>query len=279
MSTTSYCYCWEVVRADSVSFRFTDHDNDVVFGGNTFEPIQGVMTTQISKGLDLTTDDLEVQGVLTDDSITEDDIEAGLFDNASVKIWIVDWQDVTDLKLLLSGKFGNVRLGDVNFETELNSLSRKLARPVGRVYQRQCDAQLGDTRCKKDISGATFTGSSSVTSVSGLNITLSDLSAYSDGWFAFGYVQTSTGKRYGVNRHIGNVLTLWEQPFPAIEVNDTLTVVTGCNRDLSTCVTKFDNRLNFRGNGVLIPGNDALTDYAVIGSDDYNGGSLFTRDD
>ena len=41
------------------------------------------------------------------------------------------------------------------FEAELVSLKADLERPIGRVLQRQCDAQLGDERCGVDPAGRT----------------------------------------------------------------------------------------------------------------------------
>ncbi len=44
-------------------------------------------------------------------------------------------------------------------------------------------------------------------------------------------------------------------PF-TLQAGDTFTMTAGCDKGLETCVFKFLNRLNFRGHGVFIPGDD-----------------------
>ncbi len=279
MTTTTLCYAWEIVRTDSVAFRLTDHDQNVLINGHTFSPSSGIMTTKVVETLGLQTDDFTLQGSVDDDSITEADLESGKFDDASVKIWLVNWSDPSDLRMVFNGKYGPIRLTDDGFETDLLSIVNALTKPNGRVYSRQCDAVLGDAKCKFDTTGVANRLTTTVTFRDGLGVRFSDLTFYVNGWFSDGTLVTSTGKQYPIKSHSGNNLILWEEPVPDINVNDTVTIIVGCNKTSKMCRERFNNFVNFRGYATLMPGQDSLTTYPIRGHQTYEGGSLFDRDD
>ena len=60
-----------------------------------------------------------------------------------------------------------------------------------------------------------------------------------------------------------------------IEVGDAFTVTAGCDKSFSTCGSRFNNKVNFRG-FPQIPGNDFVVSYPVQGEPGNNGGSLFS---
>ncbi len=276
MSITTYCYCWLIVRADGARFAFTDHDKTLSFDGDDYLPVDGVLTTQIKTSLGLEIDELEVEGALSDDLMTENDLVAGLFDEASVTILMADWRDVIDRKILISGNLGSVVLTDIGFVTEFNSLANKLSKTQSSVYQRTCDADLGDSRCGIDLSNPLYRTTATILTASELLVEVDDLSAFSNGWFVLGEIVTPSGAKYGIRGQTGTTLELWEVPFPALSVSDVLTITAGCKKDrVDACKGKFDNVINFQGHGVFMPGQDALTDYPVRGEKDYDGGSLF----
>lgn len=85
-----------------------------------------------------------------------------------------------------------------------------------------------------------------------------------DGWFNAGIITFDTGLNVGISREI----MTWTQatrtitllfPFPfSISNGDVFRIYPGCDKRLDTCRTKFNNRLNFRGEP-FVPGNAALT--------------------
>ncbi|HHK74211.1 MAG TPA: DUF2163 domain-containing protein, partial [Rhizobiales bacterium] len=83
---TTLCRCWKLVRADEVLLGFTDHDDDLVFDGITYRAASGFTASSIDQSLGLNVDGLEVQGALVDDALNEDDLAAGLFDNARITV-------------------------------------------------------------------------------------------------------------------------------------------------------------------------------------------------
>ncbi len=267
--STTLCYCWRIERADGQILGFTDHDRDLVVDGTTFLATTGITTTKMVQRLGLAVDNLDVEGAIDDDSLTTDDIERGLYDNAVVDIYIANWSDPTQFDLLSRGSFGNCRMVESGFEVEFRSLSQRLNQPTGRTYQRTCGAKLGDDRCKFVISTVNVT----VLAVSGNLITISPTTLPPD-WFSLGLIVDATGAKHKIKTHFVDKLLLWETPVLAPEVGTTITLSPGCRQSIEVCHRKFGNSANFQG-FPHIPGNDSLMAYPIRGQDEYDGGSLF----
>ena len=90
---TTLAWCWRVTRNDGTAFGFTDHDRDLAFDGTTFEAATGFTASEIKDALGLSVDNLEVSSALKSDRLNEDDLAAGLYDDAAVEIWRANWAD------------------------------------------------------------------------------------------------------------------------------------------------------------------------------------------
>ena len=150
------CHAWLVTRADGARFGFTDHDRDLEVEGLVCRAASG-WTAGVAEGsLGLGPGSAAASGVLDDDALTEADIDAGLYDRAGVELWRVDWMR-PDLKVRLwAGRLARIRREGGGFIAELEGALAALTRVVGRTYGRDCDAQLGDARCRADL--AAFPG-------------------------------------------------------------------------------------------------------------------------
>lgn len=274
--TTTLCYCWSILREDGVRVGFTDHDNELSIDGEVFIPVDGVLTTQIKMSLNLDVDDLEVEGAISDDSLSEVDLETGVYDDATVVIMLVNWMDVSDKKVLVTGRLGSIVTSDYGFTTDFNSLANRLNKVQGRVFQRTCDAELGDATCGIDLTSPLYRTTAVVTEAGELSVVLDDLTAYERDWFVLGEFVSASGHKYGVRGQTDNRIELWEAPFPALTVGETITLTAGCKKSTISCKDKFNNIMNYQGFALFMPGQDALTDYPVRGEQNYDGGSLFS---
>lgn len=276
---TTLCQCWIVTRTDGLRLGFTDHDEDLVVDGVTCSAESGATGTAVEQGTGLSADSLEIVGALTSGRLAESELARGLFDGAAVAVWRVDWANPDDRVLILSGTVGEVSRGPTAFTAEVRGLADRLNQPRGRVYQRSCDALLGDARCGVDAAAAAIRGAGTVATVrSARSVTASGLSGYVSRWFEAGRLVWTSGANAGaaveVRAHglAGGLasLDLWE-PMPApINPGDTFQVVAGCDKSLASCRDKFANVLNFRGFPDL-PGNDYAVAYAVQGADNDGG--------
>jgi uncharacterized phage protein (TIGR02218 family) len=277
---TTLCQCWLIQRQDGVSLGFTDHDDMLTIDGERFEPETGLTRTEATRTLGLSIDATDVEGALASARITEEDIEAGLYDGASVTTYLVDWTQPQDARVVGRKVVGRITRSDGRFVAELESLARSLDKPSGRYVRRQCDAELGDQRCKADVSGAAFRGAGVVASMIGAGMyRVSGLEAFASGWFANGKLTftggTHAGRSFWIADHArdtAGVILSVPPDFPAAEVGDLFEVVTGCDKRFSTCREKFANALNFQGFPHL-PGNDAAYAYVADGIE-FDGGAL-----
>jgi uncharacterized phage protein (TIGR02218 family) len=278
--TTTLAWGWRVTRADGTVMGFTDHDVDLVFDGTTFAADTGLVASEIRASSDMAVDAQDAQGVLTSDRISETDILDGRWDNAAVEVFRVNWADTTQRSLRRVGTLGEIRRGRASFVAEVRSLTHILGQTVGRTFQSNCDAALGDARCGVDLEGGAYKGSGSVASVSGLrSFTATGLGGFQDGWFAFGKITWTVGANAGrtveVVKHgvAGGVVTftLMDAPVRAIAVTDTFVARAGCDKGASMCAAKFGNTVNFRG-FPTIPGQDTVMRYASDAS--ANDGSV-----
>ncbi|MBI1239064.1 MAG: DUF2163 domain-containing protein [Alphaproteobacteria bacterium] len=270
---TTLCYCWKVTRADGLVLGFTDHDRALVFDGVVYAAGSGLAATALEASLGLGIDNLDVEGALSSASLTEDDLAAGRYDDATVEIYRVDWRDVASRVLLRVGTIGEVRRGTTAFAAEIRGLTHRLNQPTGRLYQFGCDADLGDARCGVSLSDPSFRGDGAVVTANDRRrFTASGLGAYAAEWFARGRLTWTSGANAGLAMEVKFhsriettvTLALWQaMPF-TVAAGDAFTVTAGCDKQFATCRAKFGNGVNFRGHPHM-PGNDWVVSFPARG--------------
>jgi uncharacterized phage protein (TIGR02218 family) len=279
---TTLCRCWRVERKDGTVMGFTDHNRDLAFDSLTYRAASGFTATSIEDQLGLAVSNLDVEGALSSVAITEDDLHAGRYDDAAVTIYLVNWQDVSQRVILRSGFLGQVSRGTLAFTAELRGLAARLDQAAGRVFQRSCAWELGDSRCAVDLSAAGRHGTGAVVQVLGaFDFTASGLGSLATGVLTRGRLVWTSGANAGlaveVKAHTHGTgssrLSLF-LPMPTpIAIGDAFTVTAGCDKALATCRDRFSNVVNF-GGFPHMPGNDFALSYPTKG--DGNDGSALT---
>src|SRR5918995_4872193 len=64
--TTRLAAIWRITRKDGAQFFFTDHDRDIVFGGDTYRADAGFARTAIRSDAGFAVDNLDLVGVFAD---------------------------------------------------------------------------------------------------------------------------------------------------------------------------------------------------------------------
>jgi hypothetical protein len=82
---------WKITRRDGEIFGFTDHDQDIEFGGLTYDASTSYNRTATADGDQLAPSNMIIESVLDSTLITESDILAGLWDYAQVEVRTVNW--------------------------------------------------------------------------------------------------------------------------------------------------------------------------------------------
>jgi uncharacterized phage protein (TIGR02218 family) len=258
---THLAVCWRVVRNDGIALGFTTHDQPLVVNGMRYEDAPGMVPSAIVSDDDLAVDNMEIGGALTADAMTGDDLAAGRYDDATVKVFLVDWRAPdAGQQLLASGHIGDVASGidtDGGFVAALRGPTAALAVTAVESYSPECRANLGDRRCGVAIRGLSAMVTANDSDGLQVGITTGDvsLSAYVDGW-----LRVLDGPMAGLDRHViafdDHVLVI-DEPL-SIAAGTRLRLWQGCDKRLTTCSQRFGNAANFRGEP-HVPGGDILT--------------------
>ena len=264
---TTLCWCWRLTRRDGIKFGFTDHDQDLSFETTVFEAAAGFTASDIKDSIGLSVDNLDVSGALTSDTLREDDLAAGRYDDARIEIYRVNWSDVSQRVLMRSGSLGEVRRTGTSFTAEVRGLAHYLQQPKGRLHQMTCDADVGDARCGVNLASATYRGTGTILALaSPRRFTATGLTGYAHDFFTRGLLTFTSGPSAGLkievkaHNKIAGVVTieLWAEAEGPPVAGNTFTITAGCDKRFETCKARFANSVNFRGFPVM-PGNEYLT--------------------
>ncbi len=268
---------WRIEKTDGTEIRGTDHDADITIPGSgtgaegTYLAASGISGSQLRSTADFGVDNMNVEGAMPSDTrtvdVNRDDIEAGLFRDASVWMYVCNWKRPQDgVYTVKRGILGEIlRDTDGNYSTEIRGLTEHLRQTIIRTYSERCQVRdFGDSECGLNVAALQQTGTV-LTVASRRRFTASITGSNPAGYFSLGEVTFTSGNNSGYTREVkrddeGDVVgdvSLWDTLPETIQVGDTFTIRPGCNRAASTC-RGFGNIVNFRGYGLYIEGLDAL---------------------
>jgi uncharacterized phage protein (TIGR02218 family) len=267
--------CGVIEKNDGTFVQCTQHDEDIEIEtgdlAGVYFSTATVTGSDIKSSSDMSVDNLEVSGQITDGTVftgfTAADIEADLFDNAPFQTFLCQWDDPSAWqKVLRRGYLGEItRTAEGAFQCEWRGIFQLYQQNIGRTYGERCDVKrFGDARCK--LSAFDLAAIGTVTAVYSRRRFDSTLalpgSPVLQGYFSLGELTWLSGanagylhqvKRDSVDNVQGHMET-WES-FPRdVQVGDQYRVSPGCDRLFSTCKDTFENVINFRGHGRWIPG-------------------------
>jgi uncharacterized phage protein (TIGR02218 family) len=259
-SLTSIALCWRLERCDGAGIGLTSHDQPIVRDDISFEPTPGMNPASIVRGLGLEPNSCEIAGALSSDAIDEGDLELGRWDAARVQLTAYDWGGPTELPIeLLAGEVGAVSIKDEAFTADLLGAAVKLEAPVCPATSAECRAHFGDKDCRVDLAGRSL--NATVVSVDGGSLTVDQAV---DDRFVLGRLRYMSGANCGKSTVIltasGRMVGIRDLPRGIVEAGCRVELREACDKRFATCVSRFDNAANFRGEPHL-PGNDLLTRY------------------
>lgn len=270
---------WAIEMRDGTFIRGTEHDRDIVLtlGGSPQDELEGeyetnssITVSDITSGTDMSVDNTDAEGTIQPApytvirDLTVRDIEGRNLDMAPVWVAAVNWRDPSmGYHILRRGFLGEIsRDSDGRYKTEVRGLTQLLSQSILQTYGERCNVvRFGDARCKFDVASVTETVT--VTSVeSRKRFHVTDISALEEQFFRGGIIRGLTGENQGIEREVKRdnrlgdhgFIDLWD-PLPIdVAPGDTFELEPGCDRSLEMCRDRWDNMLNNRAYGVLIPG-------------------------
>lgn len=252
---------WTLSRRDGVSIGLTDHDRDLRIEGRLYRAAPGMTPSAIERGDGLDVSATEARGALTADAVTERDLLSGRWDGARITIAAADWATGEQRAVLSEGTIGAVEIDEQGFSAELRGPAAELDRPVNEETSAECRAMLGDARCRVPMAGRRRFAR--VVAIDGAVVTL-DKAEPTDDAYGGGMLRWMGGPTCGLISAIagsaGAQVQLRAAPAAVITAGALVELREGCDKTLATCVARFGNAANFRGEPFL-PGIDLLTRY------------------
>jgi uncharacterized phage protein (TIGR02218 family) len=276
---TTLCRCWLLTRKDGMTLGITDHDADLMIAGTTFEANGGFEASARETESGLATLGGEINGALTSDRIRIEDIEAGLYDGAALRCYLVNWQAPALDFLIEVASLGDIRRIDGRFVAETRNAFHTYDQERGRLYTAACSAELGDARCGVALNAPPFRITGTVSATDGSNsLTATAVSNTVTGLFTRGTVTFTSGANAGFSAVVkdhrpGGELVLWQGLVRDLAPGDAFAVTAGCDKRFATCRDRFANALNFRG-FPFIPAPDFVLAYARPGEGHHQGRPL-----
>jgi uncharacterized phage protein (TIGR02218 family) len=213
---------------------------------------------------------LDIEIPVSDDGpVTPDNVTAGMYQGASVRLAIVDYFN-TDITPDIGFKWvvGETRItNDGKARFEIRDEARVNRELILKIYGPVCTANLGDARCGKDLTAFTDTVTVA-TVVDAYSFTVTG-SARANGFFDNGAIKFTAGdnlnRAYTVRKWVLSTatVTLWEPLRAGLTIGDTATVHAGCDKTTGAAgCTKFSNIARFQGFENL-PSFDVKFSYAT----------------
>ncbi len=264
---THLAMCWKLVRRDGVALGFTTHDRPLLIAGLRYESAPGMAPSAVVNSDGLAIDTMDVAGALSADAITADDLAAGRYDAADVALFMIDWRNPeAGRQMLARGSLGTVAAGtgpDTGFTATLRGPTAAFSASCIESYSPECRAELGDWRCRVAMQGRYHR--LTVTSTTGLAVSFAGVDADLAASLVGGALRVLTGSLAGLERQVlaaeGGLVRLDEAL--ALAEGDLVAAREGCDKRFATCVGRFANGANFRGEP-HVPGGDVLTRIAGL---------------
>jgi uncharacterized phage protein (TIGR02218 family) len=161
---------------------------------------------------------------------------------------------------------GNVDVEDNQFKAELRGRTQHLSQQIVPIFSPNCRAVLGDTRCGVNLDSYRYTGTVTSISEDRRKFVDSGMPVYTEDVFKFGLLEwlgPSDSENVGYQMEVKKFtpgtreIELFSAMSFDIEVGDEFTVTYGCDKSVETCLNRFNNVENFRGEP-YIPGQDKV---------------------
>ncbi len=279
--TTTLAKCVKLLLIDNTVELYTDHDQDITFDGELYIASSAVGSSAVSDDVRMSTNSVDLEGLIEANGILEANVVARKYDNARVEILEVDYTnpDATGPRKLRAGWLGTISLEEGRFKAEIGGLGAVFSKRIGRVYTAKCDADVGDVRCGVNLASITFTGSVAAVEDEGntLRITLATDPGTMDPVFDLGVLKLVSGLNDGSAIEIKQDLpvaisdrrfTLHNKfPFTVLP-GEQVVLIQGCDKTQGICQTRYGNVVNFRGFRDIPGSSIGEVETALIGKEE-----------
>jgi uncharacterized phage protein (TIGR02218 family) len=271
---TRWAQTWTITRTDGQVFAFTSLDRVLTFRGIEHLPCNSMLASAVELSTVVgATGNMELNGILSDSGVSEADLYNGLFDGASIEVWMVPWDNSGgEIPFrLMGGVVGTNGHGETSFNQEILTPGAQLAqRALLETYTPGCRYGFGnsvDSRCPVDLVALTVSGSVTGTAIPNASTTATrriftdSTRAEADGFFNLGRLTWTGGPNAGAVSEIkdftGGQFILWEALLSPIGIGDTYDATPGCDKSGADHLLFNADMVDF-GGFPMVPGSDSI---------------------
>jgi len=249
-SVGNYAVCWHIQLTNGDQLRLTNYNEDIKIKDYKYVAESIFTYKSIEKCSELLTEKNEICGIICDKYFKRQDIINGKLNDAYIEIFLINTNHLDNGKLILNqGYVSNIKIIDNKFIANISSLKNKFNHKITNSFSQNCRAKFCDQDCSLHEENYKFYGKiSKVVS----NNTLFDAERNEENfYFNFGEITFISGNNTGLCFQVKNFKNgEIELNLPSIyklAVGDAYSIIAGCDKNFSSCATKFNNALNFRG--------------------------------
>lgn len=243
------CLLVRIMTKDGRLFGLTDLDVNVYYDPAAYDPFDtgddwgpawhyadngGVAMSRLEQAADMSVDNAEFTILPGDDSVTEEELLAGLFDLAEVRIYRVNYRSLGDgHELVAAGQMGNTEVSENFGKVEFRSMTDLLKQPEADLYTIPCKHIFGGPKCPKpyDWTAGTVTA---VDPTDAMRVFADSALTPDNNFYVPGVVEWLTGANAGIQMEIdqntaGTFALSLGMP-SAIQIGDTFRVRQDCSK-------------------------------------------------
>lgn len=227
-------------------YRYTSADEDIILGGETYEAIP-ITRGNLESNPEIHASELKIN-LPKDNTFAISHMNGEIDDYIFVTIYRFHSDSPTDYYTYWKGRTIGVNMSFPNSQFSINceSIFSSLKRNGLKLrFSRLCNATLYQDRCGVDKSSYEFEGDILQISTDGTNLFVDGAVDEDLYYFLGGYLSYAGSLRHIV-KHVDNLIVI-SRKIVGLEVLNTVKMYPGCDKNINTCINKFNNLENFRG--------------------------------
>ncbi len=243
-----------ITRTDGTIYRFAESDTAIVQGGDTYAVVAGLQISAVKHTSNGETPSCQITAVHYSGSAVFNtaSLDIGLFDGATVQLYIVDRLNLSAKGLLFTGAIGNIAYSVENqvvFDVKGLSVAAKILMTMKRSPM--CRTDLGSTLCGVDLTAYDVATTIDALGASAFTFTVTGSLSNPDGYFNDGVLVTASGRKLVVSNWVQSTqtITCYRPCSRLLTAGDAITLNAGCDKTLTGangCI-KFGNQRRFIG--------------------------------
>ncbi|MDR2777415.1 MAG: DUF2163 domain-containing protein [Rickettsiales bacterium] len=251
--TVDLSKCFKITLKNGDTLGFTEGPKDIRLDDLLYRSCCGFEEDRQTSFSDMTSGNCNLIAIIDNVNVDRREVLSGKFDGAAVDIFMVNREHLDYGKITIIGGFvDSIGIEGEKIRFDIVGVLSVLEKTMGDIYSPLCRAEFCDHRCSLDAQNYTFSGTiASLTSEIEFHTSSESVLEKEDDYFKYGLVRFIDGPSASSSMeikqsHEGNIV-LNTSLANGMELGNQFTLVAGCDKKFSSCIEKFQNAINFRG--------------------------------